>query len=471
MRKQYSWCAKVNSQQGGTPLITIGCPACHKLSEVGQDKLGKTIPCPHCGGPVAVTLDNLFSDGPTADTPSESTVPLGRGAGNYTGPTVAKRGPEASPARVQASRRGVNTAALLQLTIAVVLTVVFYVLMIVAQKTFGNSWTYPEKFLERGWTQYACVLLTFWSLCILYSKWRAVLRRERCVKETVIPAGARLSGDLGYKEVMNAVRSAAQRHDDHSLSDRVQEVVGVYRSSRSAQSAAEALTAESDAAYGNLEASYTLVRVFLWTIPILGFIGTVMGIGDAVGGFAHFLSAGTQEIDQIKNALTEVTKNLAVAFDTTLVALLLSVVVMIFVSYVENREKSLLQAFDDFCRERLLPLMTVGAPAGPGGGGGDYRHLEEVLRKIFGETPQSAAAAWREAANEWTDQFFHRLSEASRDWDTGTVPLLKIDGLSATLRELADGVHRMDPALRRLAEKPLDVKVQFVARTPETVVE
>jgi len=450
-------------------MITIGCPKCQKLSEVDQEALGKTIPCPHCGGPLPVNLDNLFGEGPTAGQTVPPASP-GSPAGFYTGPTVPKPDPGASPPRAApVGRRRVNTAALVQVIAAVVLTVGFYVLMMVAQKTLGRSWTYPEKFLERGWTQYACVLLTFWSLCILYGKWRMVQRRERCLDETVIPAGARLSGDLGYQEVINAVRSTAQRNDDFGLADRVHVVVGAYRSSRNPQSAAETLTAESDAAYGDLESSYTLVRVFLWTIPILGFIGTVMGIGDAVGGFANFLSAGTQEIDQIKNALTEVTKNLAVAFDTTLVALLLSVIVMIFVSYVENREKVLLQAVDSFCRERLFPLMAGVKSSVPGGG--DSRGLAELLRQVFGETPQDLSVAWRKAADEWTDQFFRRLSEASRDWDSGAVPVLKVDGLSSTLRDLREGLQRMDPVLRRLAEKPLDVKVQFVARAPEAGVE
>jgi hypothetical protein len=52
--------------------------------------------------------------------------------------------------------------------------------------------------------------------------------------------------------------------------------------------------------------TFTFVRLMLWAIPILGFIGTVQGLGSAVGGFADFLS-GSAELSAIKGAIAQVT--------------------------------------------------------------------------------------------------------------------------------------------------------------------
>ena len=63
--------------------------------------------------------------------------------------------------------------------------------------------------------------------------------------------------------------------------------------------------------------SYAVPRVMIWAIPLMGFIGTVVGISKAVAGFSGFLQTA-EEIDQIKQAIGGVTTGLAIAFDTTL---------------------------------------------------------------------------------------------------------------------------------------------------------
>ena len=44
-----------------------------------------------------------------------------------------------------------------------------------------------------------------------------------------------------------------------------------------------------------IQGGYSLIRTFIWALPVLGLIGTVIGISLAVGGFAEFLSTGTDD--------------------------------------------------------------------------------------------------------------------------------------------------------------------------------
>ncbi|MEO1006584.1 MAG: MotA/TolQ/ExbB proton channel family protein, partial [Cyanobacteria bacterium J06638_38] len=104
------------------------------------------------------------------------------------------------------------------------------------------------------------------------------------------------------------------------------------------------------------ESSYSFPRILVWAIPLLGFIGTVIGISGAVSGFTGFLE-NSGDVEQIKEGIGQVTSNLGLAFDTTLLALFLSVLVMIPLVLVERYESRLLLGIDVFINDKLLPRL------------------------------------------------------------------------------------------------------------------
>jgi hypothetical protein len=85
-------------------------------------------------------------------------------------------------------------------------------------------------------------------------------------------------------------------------------------------------------------------------------LGTVFGISQAVGGFSGVLEQA-EDIDKIKEGITNVTTGLGVAFDTTLLALLLSIIIMIPLVLVERYESRLLLGIDIFINDKLLPRL------------------------------------------------------------------------------------------------------------------
>ena len=105
------------------------------------------------------------------------------------------------------------------------------------------------------------------------------------------------------------------------------------------------------------ESSYSLPRILVWAIPLLGFIGTVIGISGAVSGFSGFLE-NSGDVEQIKEGIGAVTSSLGLAFDTTLLALFLSVLVMIPLVLAERYESNLLLGIDVFINDKLLPRLA-----------------------------------------------------------------------------------------------------------------
>ena len=84
--------------------------------------------------------------------------------------------------------------------------------------------------------------------------------------------------------------------------------------------------------------SYSLLNGFLWAIPVLGFIGTVLGLGNAIGAFGGAIATASTDMDALKGELTKVTEGLKTAFDTTLLGLLGSMVVQIVVTFRKRQE-------------------------------------------------------------------------------------------------------------------------------------
>src|SRR5690606_16439917 len=90
-----------------------------------------------------------------------------------------------------------------------------------------------------------------------------------------------------------------------------------------------------------LHSSHALLQTVIWSIPILGFLGTVMGITLAIADVTP---------EQLESSLNDVTSGLAVAFDTTAVALTYSLVMGFASLFVKRREEQLLVEIDETCR-------------------------------------------------------------------------------------------------------------------------
>jgi len=111
-----------------------------------------------------------------------------------------------------------------------------------------------------------------------------------------------------------------------------------------------------------LDSSYTMLRVLVWAIPILGFIGTVLGISQAVSGFSESVGSAAN-LEVMRESIGSVTTGLGVAFDTTLLALVMSILIMFPLSALQKAEEELLAHCDRYCDRNLL--NRLGAHATP----------------------------------------------------------------------------------------------------------
>ena len=116
----------------------------------------------------------------------------------------------------------------------------------------------------------------------------------------------------------------------------------------------------------SVRAGYSLVRTFIWALPVIGLLGTVAGVAVAVGGFAEFLGGDIEDVAVIKRSLVNVTAGLSYAFLTTLYGLAGALVLMLIATVLQNREEKLYTNIQERITSVFLPFLQTAAPENKG---------------------------------------------------------------------------------------------------------
>jgi biopolymer transport protein ExbB/TolQ len=140
---------------------------------------------------------------------------------------------------------------------------------------------------------------------------------------------------------------------------------------------------------------YSLVRIIIWATPMLGFLGTVMGITQALGDLA------TQQLgDDLNAAMQGLFAGLYVAFDTTALALTLSIMLM-FIQFMSDQfETQLLAAVDVKTEVALAGLLAMDSESA-----GESADMTQSLRPVIAELTQFQQACWSDAISGLQQQW------------------------------------------------------------------
>ncbi len=127
----------------------------------------------------------------------------------------------------------------------------------------------------------------------------------------------------------------------------IQRIILQFQTSRSIEQANTLLNSSLDLCLHEIDLRYSVIRYVIWVIPTLGFIGTVVGISLALA------YAGSVDV-QDPSLLAELTKRLAVAFNTTLLALIMSAVLVLLQHVVQAKEEGALNEAGQYCLDNLI---------------------------------------------------------------------------------------------------------------------
>jgi biopolymer transport protein ExbB/TolQ len=174
------------------------------------------------------------------------------------------------------------------------------------------------------------------------------------------------------------------------LANRVAAVLDFLMRRGSAAELDDQLRDLADADNVALENSFALVRFITWAIPILGFLGTVLGITGAISGVTP---------ERLENDLNSVTDGLALAFDATALALGLTMLTMFFTYLVDRLEQNVLENVDRYVARHLAHRFER-----PGTENNQFRDMVEqtaqAMLKTSEELVQRQAQVWAQTLVE-----------------------------------------------------------------------
>lgn len=247
--------------------------------------------------------------------------------------------------------------AVLPLVLAIILSVGFYA----AVTPFAPK-AVVESFTARGWVPYAIVFLSWWALMILLVKHAKVRLQARALRHSILPADPSFVLSVrSVDEVLDRLYDLADEPTHFLLYNRVQFALSNLRNIGRIGDVDEILRSRAENDEAAAEASYTVVRGLIWGIPVLGFIGTVIGLSVAIGSFGAVLQEGG-ELEQLKPALQQVTAGLATAFETTLQALVAALVIQLLSTFVRRGEDQMLVRFNDYCDRHVVAKLRIERP-------------------------------------------------------------------------------------------------------------
>jgi biopolymer transport protein ExbB/TolQ len=131
------------------------------------------------------------------------------------------------------------------------------------------------------------------------------------------------------------------------LPDMILQISLQFRTNNSIALTSDLLSKQLELFLHSVELRYNNLKYIIWLIPSLGFMGTVYGIGLAVS------KLGEGSLDD-PSLLTTMSANLGIAFNTTLLALILSVILQFFTQRFEAEEESLINGFGKYVMDNLI---------------------------------------------------------------------------------------------------------------------
>jgi len=211
----------------------------------------------------------------------------------------------------------------------------------------------PERsgfVIVKDFEQEACFILMFWALGIMgYKAWSAKQERDLLELDLVpIAEGVRVLPD-DSREYSRQLQALPDHQRALLLPRALLAALQRFGATRNVQDVSSSTNTLVSMQAERLESELSMIRYIAWAIPSIGFIGTVRGIGAALG-LAH------QAVD---GDISGVTQNLGTAFNSTFIALLISIFLMFLVYQLQLLQERLIFDAESYVDQNLIRHMQT----------------------------------------------------------------------------------------------------------------
>ncbi|MGI9229682.1 MAG: MotA/TolQ/ExbB proton channel family protein [Gammaproteobacteria bacterium] len=202
----------------------------------------------------------------------------------------------------------------------------------------------------KDFEQEACFVLAFWVIAIIGLKTRIALHERKLLSQALLqvtPGTSILPEDT--RQYARPLQGLPETEREYLLPRALLAALQRFGSTANIQDVATAIREVCETESDRLDSELSMVRYIIWAIPSIGFIGTVRGIGEALGQ-AHKAVAGD---------IVGVTVSLGVAFNSTFIALIISIFIMFLMHQLQLLQERLVLDTQNYCDVNLLRHLQV----------------------------------------------------------------------------------------------------------------
>jgi len=216
----------------------------------------------------------------------------------------------------------------------------------------GESFV-PERSLYvvvKDYEQEACFVLLLWALATMAYKGRRIYRENELLDVMLLrlPEGGKILPE-DARQLSRPLENLNPEQQEYLLTRTLLSALQRFATTGNIQDVSSTIRESCEGESDRLDSEMSMVRYIAWAIPSIGFIGTVRGIGQALG----------QAYQAVEGDITGVTASLGVAFNSTFVALILSIIIMFCLHQLQQSQDRLVLDCQRYCDRNLLQNLTL----------------------------------------------------------------------------------------------------------------
>lgn len=206
----------------------------------------------------------------------------------------------------------------------------------------------------KDYEQQICIILMLWGCFLITGAYREILKTKYLYSVDLIKAPenepdalteSETPQNLNVNEIIDRLdRDIPKECISSPLIRTLRSSLWRYSSTNNVQNLSDAIESNLEALAVKQDSDNTMIRYLIWAIPSIGFIGTVRGIGQAL----------SQADQALAGDITGMTNSLGIAFNSTLVALLISIFMMFLFHQLQRLQDSQIVDTQDYCDKYLL---------------------------------------------------------------------------------------------------------------------
>lgn len=451
------------------PSLNDECGIAGRLRSQSEEYLMALVHCPECGTAADLPADECASCGtsleglaPAPDDASPEDMAAATRA-SADAAAVAAAGAAAqlggvtgSSARAKRTQKP-NSALQAMLPVAMALLLSLALQFVISDVIAADTYLYRLFRPPGGWVMALVpgliVFVLVWTLTDLTLKYKLGLANDADLVRREIRELPRLMSQEPVGVLQRRLLGLAGR--ERPVARRLLWLLHYLETNADAQRTHELLRHQSDLDADTASASYRTVKLFIWAMPILGFVGTVLGISLAVGGFSEFLTTNLdiEDVSRVTSELGNVASGLSFAFDTTLLGLLAGLVANVTSSAVQKRDERFFTRLDEMGLSIVANregASLVGAEPDAAAATAIDPEFERAMRMQIEEV---------DALVDRTRHMMQGLSEMSAQVNAGLNQ--SMESVTGTVGELSALVDRTRHVMHGLSETSARVNAEL----------